>query len=208
MAEYEMQEMNLPNKEGKHVCYPRLLLRGQVDAEYIAGRLAQGSTFQHGEIIGLLRGLSDEIAHQLAQGKSVKLDGIGTFTAALALREDREQEIAEEKGSRHNAQSIRVSGVNFRAEKEFVFETARYCKLERAQRKFLRSSQKYTPEQRLKLAQEYLADHPFLTIKCYAELTGLRPTTASYELKKWADQPDSGISTSGRNTHKVYVSAS
>lgn len=41
MAEYEMQEMNLPNKEGKRVLYPRLVQRGQADTDYIAKTLAQ-----------------------------------------------------------------------------------------------------------------------------------------------------------------------
>ena len=35
MAEYEMQEMNLPNKEGKRVLYPRLVQRGQADTDYM-----------------------------------------------------------------------------------------------------------------------------------------------------------------------------
>ena len=29
MAEYEMQEMNLPNKDGKRILYPRLVQHGQ-----------------------------------------------------------------------------------------------------------------------------------------------------------------------------------
>ncbi len=54
MAEYEMQEMNLPNKEGKRVLYPRLVQRGQITTEDIAKKIAQKSTFSKGEILGLL----------------------------------------------------------------------------------------------------------------------------------------------------------
>lgn len=86
MAEYEMQEMNLPNKEGKHVLYPRLVQRGQVSTDYIAKVLSQKSSFTKGDVIGLLQELADEMAYQMGDGKSVKLDGIGTFVPSLELR--------------------------------------------------------------------------------------------------------------------------
>lgn len=34
MAEYEMQEMNLPNKDGKRILYPRLVQSGQASTDY------------------------------------------------------------------------------------------------------------------------------------------------------------------------------
>ena len=193
MAEYEMQEMNLPNKEGKRILYPRLVQRGQADTDYIAKNLAQKSSFSKGDVIGLLQELGDELAYQMGQGKSVKLDGIGTFVPSLALRTDKERETGEEDGTRRNARSIVVGSINYN------------CDLERSQQKFQRSSQKYTPEQRLERAQQFLANHPFMTVRDYARLNGLRHTTASLELRKWAEQPENNITTSGRGTHKVYV---
>ena len=92
MAEYEMQEMNLPNKDGKRVLYPRLVQRGQADTDYIAKTLAQKSAFSKGDVVGLLQELGEELAYQMGQGKSVKLDGIGTFVPSLALRADKERE--------------------------------------------------------------------------------------------------------------------
>ena len=44
-----------------------------------------------------------------------------------------------------------------------------------------------------------------MTVSDYANLNGLRHTTASLERRKWAEQPESNIGTSGRGTHKVYV---
>lgn len=200
-----MQEMNLPNKEGKRILYPRLVQRGQADTDYIAKNLAQKSSFSKGDVIGLLQELGDELAYQMRQGKSVKLDGIGTFVPSLALRTDKERETGEEDGTRRNARSIVVGSINFRAEKALLRNTNYNCDLERSQQKFQRSSQKYTPEQRLERAQQFLANHPFMTVRDYARLNGLRHTTASLELRKWAEQPENNITTSGRGTHKVYV---
>lgn len=145
MAEYEMQEMNLPNKEGKRVLYPRLVQRGQANTEYIARVLSQRSSFSKGAVAGLLQELADELAYQMGQGKSVKLDGIGTFVPALALREDKERETSEEDSTHRNARSIIVGGINFRPEKSLISDTNYHCELERSQQKFHRSSQNSLP---------------------------------------------------------------
>lgn len=205
MAEYAMQEMNLPNSEGEQVLYPRMVLNRQVDTAYIAKRLASQTTFTAAEVIGLLMGLSDELSFHLAEGSPVKLEGIGIFTPALALHKGKERETGEEGEAKRNAQSIYVGGVNFRPEKSLLKDINRQCELERSKGKFKRSSQKYTPEQRLELAKQYLDSHPFMRIADYAAITGLRKTAASIELKQWLLLPDSGIATSGRGTHKVYV---
>lgn len=206
MAEYQMQEMNLPDKDGRRILYPRLILGEQVNTAYIAKRVAQGTTFSVAEVIGLVQALADQISDQMSCGRPVKLDGIGIFTPSLALHKDKERETGEEGSVKRNAQSIMIGGINFRPEKQFIRNTDRQCNLVRSQRKFRRSSQKYTPDQRLEIARQYLTSHPYIKVADYAALTGLRRTAASLELKQWSRQPESGISASGRGTHKVYIS--
>ena len=78
MAEYQMQESNLPNEEGKPTFYPRMKLWNQVDLEYLANNINYASTFTPGDITGLVRSLTQEIASQMAQGNSVKVDGLAS----------------------------------------------------------------------------------------------------------------------------------
>lgn len=205
MAEYQMQEMNLPGKDGKKVLYPRLILGEQVNTAYLAKKMAQNTTFSVAEVIGLIQALADQISDQMSYGRSVKLDGIGIFTPSLALHKDKERETGEEGSVKRNAQSIMIGAINFRPEKEFIRNTNRQCMLKRSQHKFKRSSQKYTPDQRLEMVREYLTTHPYIRVADYAALTGLRHTAASLELKQWSRQPESGIRASGRGTHKVYI---
>ena len=127
MAEYEMQESNLPNEEGKRILFPRMKLWNQVNLEYIASNINYASTFTPGDIIGLVHSLTQEIAYQMAQGNSVKVDGLGIFTPALGLRKGKERESGEKKGQRRNAMSICVQNINFRADKQFIEETGRRC---------------------------------------------------------------------------------
>lgn len=205
MAQYEMQESNLPNEEGKRVLFPRMKLWGQTDLDEITRQICRASTFSPGDVKGLVQALAGEIAFAMAEGKSVKIDGIGTFTPSLGLREGFERETGEPDGTRRNAMSIYLKSVHFRADKALLEQTARHCDLKRATWKFRKSSTRYTPEQRLALAQQYLESHPTLTVADYARLTGLLHNAAARELRRWREDETSGIDTQGRGTHKVYV---
>ena len=77
--------------------------------------------------------------------------------------------------------------------------------LERSDWKFRKSSTRYTPEERLGLAREFLETHSYLTVSDYAALTGLLRNAAAKELRRWAEDETSGIGRSGRGTHRVYV---
>lgn len=100
---------------------------------------------------------------------------------------------------------ILVGNVNFRVDRTLVRRINGRINLERAPWKAQRSSQKYTPEQRLARALKYLDEYPFLTVYEYRKPTGLLRTTATEELQRWAKLPDSGIGIDGRGTHRVYI---
>lgn len=205
MAEYNMQELTLPNEEGKRILYPRMKLYGQVNLENIAEKIAYASSFTQGDIIGLIQSVTDEIAYQMGQGYSVKIPKLGVFTPALGLRKDVERESGEEGDTRRNAASICLKDVHFKADKELVRKTAQRCHLKRSTEKFQRSAQVFSPQERLERAKAYLQKYHFMSLADYCQLTGLLKTSASRELKEWVAQPDSGIGCKGRGTHKIYV---
>lgn len=205
MARYIMEEMPDLQKTGKRITYPKFARIDNASLKDLAERVGLVSGFSAGDIEGVLLQTAIEMAHLMAEGRSVKIDGIGTFTPALALRRFKEREEAGEGGKHRNAQSICVGGVNFRVDRTMIRKINESCRLERAPWKQQRSSQKFTPEQRLALAVKYLDEHPFLTVGSYRRLTGLLQTAATNELRQWADLPDSGIDTAGRGSHRVYI---
>lgn len=154
MAEYNMQELNLPGEDGKRILYPRMKLYGQVDLETITEKIAYASSFTRGDIIGLVQAITDEIAYQMGQGYSVKIDNLGVFTPALGLRQDRERETGEEGDTKRNAVSICLKDIHFKADKELLYLTARHCHLKRSTDKFQRSSQMFSPQERLERAKK------------------------------------------------------
>lgn len=205
MARYIMKEMPDLQKTGERITYPKFARIENADTKELAKRISDVSGFSPGDIEGVLLQAAIEIAHLMAEERSVKIDGIGTFTPSLALYKDKEREEAGEGGQHRNAQSIYVGNVNFRVDKEMIRNINERCRLERAPWKPQYSSKKYSEEQRLSLAIKYLDEHPFLTVREYRKLTGLLQTTATNELRKWSNDPDSGIDTSGRGTHIVYI---
>ena len=163
MAEYNMQELNLPGEDGKRILYPRMKLYGQVDLETITEKIAYASSFTRGDIIGLMQAITDEIAYQMGQGYSVKIDNLGVFTPALGLRQDRERETGEEGDTKRNAVSICLKDIHFKVDKELLYRTARHCHLKRSTDKFQRSSQVFSPQERLERAKKYLEKNSFMT---------------------------------------------
>ena len=131
MASYEMQELNLPGQEGGRVLFPRMKLCGQMESDEITRRICSGRTFTPGDCKGLSMALSWDIADGMAEGRSVKVDGIGVFTPGLGLRKGFERETGREGERRRNARSICVDRIHFRADKELLRETDRNCYLER-----------------------------------------------------------------------------
>ena len=206
MAEYDMQELTLPNEDGKRILYPRMQLYGQKDLEYIADKVSYATSFTRGDIKGLVQAITEEIAHSMAEGYSVKIEGLGVFTPSLGLRKDKERESGEEGTPRRNAASICLKDINFRVDKDLLYETAGRCNLQRAQyKKCRRSSQMFAPQERRERAKEFMKKNTCMSVADYCSLTGLLKTTAANELKAWAAQTDSDINYRGRGTHKLYV---
>lgn len=202
---YLMKEMPDLLGTGERIVYPQFAHIEQTSTRQLATGIRAKSTFSEGEIEGLIQMIADELASELAQGHSVRLDGIGTFTPALALRPGKEREEPDGEGVRRNARSIKVGNVHFRVDKTLLYRTNALCEPVRAPWKPRRSSQQYTPEERLRLAQDYLETHPYLTVTEYRKLTGLLRTAATEELKAWAAEAGTGIQAMGRGAHRVYV---
>lgn len=202
---YQMKEMPDLQGTGEPITYPKMVMTGQTSTRELAEYIAMTSGFSKGVTEGIICELGEALAHEMGMGRSVKIEGLGVFTPALSIYPDKEHEQPQESTTKRNARSIYVSGVNFRTDKALIRETNHWCELERASWKPAHSSKKYTPEQRLALAHQYLDKHAFLTVSIYRQLTGLVRSTATVELRKWAHTPGSGIDTSGIGSHKVYV---
>ncbi len=206
MARYIKQEMPDLQGTGETKCYYRLEKRQNLStAEFLKKAGAHG-ILDEGILEHALSKIAEQLVEELAEGNTVTLDGIGTFQATLGVRKDKEMDSLDGNETKRNAKSIEVKNVRYVSDKELVKEVNRRCKLSRAGVRRVNNSP-YSKEQRLKLAQEYLADpaHSFMRVTDYAELTGLPRSSATKELRMFAEDRSAGIDTDGRRTAKVYV---
>ena len=207
MAKYIKKEMADLNGTGSTKAYYRLETMRKLEFDEFVKRCHSiYGAFSKSVIEGVMRAVCDHLAYEIANGYSVKIDGLGTFNAKLGVRSDKEMDSFEEGTSKHNATSIKVKGVSFRADKNLVREINKNCDLERGGEDRLRQSA-FSQEERIEQALQYLREHGFMHVFDYASLTGLSYSTASRELRRIAANPTSGIVSRGSKSAKLYLLA-
>lgn len=207
MAKYVMQEMNISYEEGKKKLYPRLIEVRQVDFDKLLEHISKASGLSKGAVTGVLSTLAERMAVLMADGCTVKIDGLGRFTPTLALKKGVEREESDEQKTRRNAASIEVGGLKFVPEKEFLRAIDNWMSLERSPyHHTIRSgSCPYTPAERKQLLLDYLHSHASIDCATYMQLTSLKRTAATTELRRWSQGEESVIQAQGRVPHKVYT---
>lgn len=205
MTKYIKQEMNDLDGKGKKRSYYRLQtirnLSGEEFIEMMAGRHAGVNPAMVKQVFYQA---AEDMAFYMAMGYTVTIDGIGTFKPTLGMRRGKKMEQLDGEGPKRNAQSIRVNGVNFRADKKLIRRTDYECELERGETKRI-SRSPYSKEERLKLAQDYLETHPYMRVNDYAFLAKLGKATATKELREFSNHPESGITWTGSRSSKLYI---
>ena len=208
MAKYIKQEMVDLSGKGEVKIYYRLQTERNIDFAELAQQIEQHhGLMNRGLIKNVMSYVVDEMAELLGKGYSVSIDGLGTFRASIGLEEDKEMDTFDGDDTKRNARSLRLTGINYRADKDLIKKANRHCKLERAGESRLHHTP-YSKEERLKLAQQYLEEHGAMRVVEYMELTGLSRTKATLELKEFRQDASTGITFLGRGSSKVYVKAS
>ena len=208
MAKYIKQEMVDLSGKGEEKIYYRLQTERNIDFAELAQQIEQHhGLMNRGLIKNVMSHVVDEMAELLGKGYSVSIDGLGTFRASIGLEEDKEMDTFDGDDTKRNARSLRLTGINYRADKDLIKKANRHCKLERAGESRLHHTP-YSKEERLKLAQQYLDEHGAMRVVEYMELTGLSRTKATLELKEFRQDASTGITFLGRGSSKVYVKAS
>ena len=205
MAQYIKKEMPDLNGTGEKKAYYKLKTWRKLDADEFIKRCSSiNRAYGESVIKGVVSAVCEHLAYEIANGYSVKIDGLGTFTAKLGVREDKEMDSFEEGAARLNAASIKVTGVIYRADKNLVREIDQNCDLERGGEERLRKP-KLSEKARIDRARKFIGENGYMRVDEYASLTGLSYSTASRELRKIASDPESGIISQGRKSGKLYL---
>lgn len=207
MAQYIKKEIVDLNGSGSTKAYYKLKTWRKLDFDEFVERCQSiNKVYSKGLLKGVLMAFSDHLAYEISNGYSVKIDGLGVFTAKLGVRKDKEMDGFEDGTSKRNAKSIEVKGVSFKADKDLIREIDRNCDLERGGEERLRKS-KLSREARIERARRFLKKNKYMHVNEYASLTGLAYSTAARELSNVASDPSTGIISQGRKSGKLYLLA-
>jgi len=184
-AKYIKKEMPDVHKTGNNLVYYRMQRNETLEYSEFLQRCNSGHRLYAPSILqGAMMVVCEQLATELAKGNNVKIGGLGTFHARLGLskyRQGKEMDTFEEGTRKLNAASLMVTGVGYRADRELVRAVNIKCELKRGGESRLKKP-KYTKEERIERAIQYLRREGFMHVKDYARLNGLSYTTAYREL--------------------------
>lgn len=205
MADYVMREMNDVRGDGSKTYYPQIdRFRLFSEDEFVEKMATNGSGLSAGQVESVLTALKLRLSEMLALGYTVKVRGLGTFSTSLGVKDGKDYESGSEDEVKRNAQSIEVRNIRFKADRDLISLTDMKCNLVRRGEIKLKKV-KTSEEERLNMAVKYLETHPFMKVADYRAMTGLNHSYAAAELRKFSSTENSGIRSTGRGTHKVYV---
>lgn len=207
MTKFIRQEMPDLRGTGKKQMYYRLShYRNMGNEEFIDWMHRNCGYINRGLLKASIEAISASLASLMSLGYSVTLDDIGTFRPKIGLVRGKETEQLEGDGTKRNAQSLEISGVNFKPSKRLLADTDERCTLESGGIQHLNKST-LTLEERIAKAVKFLGSHTNLHVSDYAHLTGLGMTVARQELHEIVAQTDSPLRAEGCCTHRTYVLA-
>ena len=203
MIKYIKQEMPDINRDGKQKCYYRVESRGNKGQDELVKQMCLRGMSRGMAEMALSR-MTEAMVELLSFGYSVTIDNLGCFSLSLGTKDEKEVEELD-GGTRRNAASIKIKDVHLKTDKKLLRALNLECHLERGYTSRVNRS-KFTPEERLKKAQEFIAKHKMMRIADYMAITGLPKTTASLELRSFtSSSEETGITHIGRGPSLVYV---
>ena len=204
MAEYIKREMPDMSGTGERKAYYKIKTCSNLQTEEFINKICcPGSGLNPGDVVKVMCHMVDEMKLWLAEGHTITTDDLGTFSLSIGVIDDNEVEDFDGNGKKVNAKRIGVRGINFRPDKQLVSDIARRCKLHKGYESPNNRSP-YTRDERLKMAQDYIAEHHFMRVRDYEAMTYLPHSTAANELRDFCIQP-TGITSEGIGNTKVYV---
>lgn len=203
--EYTFYEMPDVHNTGKRKVYPKPFHSGRLETDFFMKEVAERTAYAAGAIEALVSTMTETMDSYLKLGHSVKVEGLGTFSIALGMKNREEAEEVKEKGERYDTNGVYIKGINFLPDPRWMERLRKTTELNKVGDVQKLHAVKSTREERLQMALDYLDKHHFMRIQDYAILTELRRTAAREELHLFANDPASGIKRIGRGNQMMFV---
>lgn len=217
MANYVLQELAEGMKDGKKTVYPKMQIYSLHDFETVLKHMhTYAGNFSDGSMRAVFDALVSTMVSWMPLGHNIKIDGLGVFSLSLGFDKStpKGQLMAEGKDEIENADTLNytknrhicIKSINFKPDPELLKKMNRVADFDRVESE-VQVPKKCTlsKEERLSKAKSILRANGFMTLTDYALATGLSRAVASKDLKALVADSDSGITTRGSHSHKVWV---
>jgi len=215
MANFVLQELPEEMSEGKKVVFPKMQTYSLHDYDTVIKNMR---TYAGSISDGLIRAVFDALVSTMQSwmplGHSIKIDGLGVFSLSLGFDTSTpsEKTISQglQKGEAPKAKyrHVCINGINFKPDPKLLKEMNKQATFDRVSTEIVAPKRcKYSQEERLEKAKAIIGKYGYMTLTDYALATDQSRSAASSDLKRLVADTDSGITTRGSHSHKVWIAA-
>ena len=203
---YLLQEMPDMRHTGARRVYPKAVNSGLLSTHELIKMM---QTHNHALAPSVTEAVLSDVAHAvacaLAQGHSVRLDGIGTLSVALAFDDGKTADMASADDPMAYRR-VRVRGVNLKVASALLARLQATAKPERAGSgvRVLMPGQG-TRDDRMERGRQLAVSKGLITLTDYARANHLSRSVAWAELQATATDPSLPLRPVGRGSHRVWV---
>ena len=212
MANFVIQELPEEMSDGKKVVFPKMQIYSLHDYDTVIKHMrAYAGSISDGLIRAVMDALVSTMQSWMPLGHSIKIDGLGVFSLSLGFDTSTlsEKVISQEQGGEDPKTKYRhvcIKGVNFKPDAELLKEMNKQATFDRVSTDVVVPKKcKYSREERLEKAQAIIEKYGYMTLTDYALVTEQSRAAASNDLKRMVADVDSGITTRGSQSHKVWI---
>ena len=195
-VQYELFEIPAAGrKDGEQLLHPRFIPSGRTDRKMLCEKMAAGTTFNSGELAGMLQRLEDVVLEELGSGNIVELGGLGTLSLAL-----KSPSVSERSEIR--AASVEVSALKLRTSKRMKARMGTF-RIERKPDSWQSSPLDEAGRDRMLAA--FFAAHPFMSSREYQQMRHCKYGMAIRELNRLVEEGK--LERRGARGSSVYLPA-
>ena len=211
MPKYVLQELPGEMTDGKTIVYPKMQTYTLHDYKTVIEHMHDyAGSFSEGMIRGVFDALVSVMKSWMPMGHNIKIDGLGVFSLTLGFDESSPSEKAELKNVDDNPKTkyrhVCIKGINFKPDPKLLQALNQEATFERSEADVqVPQKTKFSLEERLAKAKAIIEKNGFMTLYDYANATNQSRSVASKDLRQIVADPNSGITTRGTHSHKVWI---
>ena len=211
MPKYILQELPREMTDGKKIVYPKMQTYSLHDYETVIEHMRDyAGSISEGMIKAVFDALVSVMKSWMPMGHNIKIDGLGVFSLTLGFDESSPSEKAAIENADDNPKTkyrhVCIKGINFKPDPKLLQALNKEATFERGEAEVLVPKKtKFTREERIARAKAIIEKNGFMTLYDYANATHQSRSTASKDLHQIVADPNSGITTRGSHSHKVWI---